>query len=117
MAASKVARALGREVRRRRHAQGLTLDALSAGAGLGANYIGSIESGKRDPSITTVAKLAAGLGAPLGELLGMPTMSPESIEAARLLSMLPLPVREPIVKALRALATGTGRRAGAAYDT
>jgi transcriptional regulator with XRE-family HTH domain len=109
--------AFGREVRRRRLEQGLTLNALSAGADLTANYIGTIEAGQRDPSLSTMRKLAAGLGAPLGELLGMPTMSPESIEAARLLSMLPLPVREPIVKALRALATGTGRRAGAAYDT
>jgi hypothetical protein len=62
-------------------------------------------------------KLAEGVGAPHRELLGMPTMSPDSIEAARLLLMLPPPVREPIVEALRALATWTGSRAEAAYDT
>jgi transcriptional regulator with XRE-family HTH domain len=38
--------AFGREVRRRRLAQGLTLDALSAVADLTANYIGSIEAGQ-----------------------------------------------------------------------
>jgi hypothetical protein len=59
-------------------------------------------------------KLAAGLGAPLGELLGMPTMSPDSIEAARLLSTLPPPVREAIVGALRTLATWAVRWSGAA---
>lgn len=42
--------AFGREVRRRRLAQGLTLDALSAVADLTANYIGSIEAGQRDPT-------------------------------------------------------------------
>jgi len=112
MATSKVARAFGREVRRRRHAQGLTLDALSAGAGLGANYIGSIESGKRDPSITTVAKLASGLGTPLGELLGLPELSAETLEAARLLSKLPRDVRETLTEALRSLVIwGEKRRA------
>jgi transcriptional regulator with XRE-family HTH domain len=109
--------AFGREVRRRRLAQRLTLNKLSAGADLTANYIGTIEAGQRDPSLSTMRKLAAGLGAPLGELLGIPTMSPENIEAARLLSMLPPPVREPVVKALHALATWMGRRAGAAYYT
>ncbi len=57
-----------REVRRRRHAQGLTLEALGAGSGLTPNYIGGIETGQRDPSLSTMRKLAAGLGAPLGEL-------------------------------------------------
>lgn len=109
-------KAFGREVRRRRLAQGLTLEALGAGADLTAHYIGNIEAGQRDPSLSTMQKLAAGLGAPLGELLGMPTMSPDSIEAARLISAIPPQVREPVVEALRALATWTGRRAGAASD-
>jgi len=106
--------AFGREVRRRRLAQRLTLEALSAAAHLTPNYIGGIETGQRDPSLSTMQKLAAGLGAPLGELLGMPMMSPDSIEAARLLSTLPPPVREPIVEALRALATWVRSWSGAA---
>ena len=110
MAASKVARAFGREVRRRRHAQGLTLDALSAGAGLTPNFIGEIEAGKRDPSITSVVKLASGLQIPAGELLGLPDLPGDSIEAARLLSKLPRDVRETIVEALRALAIWAERR-------
>ncbi len=110
MATSKVARAFGREVRRRRHAQGMTLHALSAGSGLTPNYIGEIEAGKRDPSITTVAKLASGLGTPLGELLGLPDMPAETIEAARLLSKLPRDVRETLTEALRSLVIWAERR-------
>jgi hypothetical protein len=41
---------------------------------------------------------------PWGATVGMPEMSADSIEAARLLSVLPAEVREPIVNALRALA-------------
>lgn len=104
MATNDVARAFGREVRRRRHAQGLTLDALAAGSGLTPGYIGSIEAGQRDPSIGSLVKLAAGLGAPLGELIGLPEMTGDVIEGARLLTALPNEVRAPILGTLRALA-------------
>jgi transcriptional regulator with XRE-family HTH domain len=110
MATSEAGHAFGREVRRRRHAQGLTLEALGEAADLAPNFIGGIELGHREPSIGSMAKLAAGLGAPLGELLGMPDMTADAIEAARLLSALPVEVREPIVGALRALAAWAGGR-------
>jgi transcriptional regulator with XRE-family HTH domain len=96
--------AFGREVRRRRHAQGMTLDALGAAADLTPGYIGTIEAGQRDCSLSTMEKLAAGLGAPLGELLGTPELDPAVLEAGRHLVALPVEVREPIVGALRALA-------------
>jgi transcriptional regulator with XRE-family HTH domain len=112
MATNETAIAFGREIRRRRHAQGLTLDALAVGAGLTPGYIGSIEAGRRDPSIGSLVKLAAGLGAPLGELLGLPGLPSDTLEAARLFSTLPPEVREPIAGALRALARwGEGRLA------
>jgi hypothetical protein len=49
-------------------------------------------------------RIAMAFDAPIGELLGVPDMSADSIEAARLLSVLPAEVREPLVTALRALA-------------
>ena len=110
MATNEAARAFGREVRRRRHAQGLTLDALAAGSGLTPGYIGTIEGGQRDPSIGSMVKLASGLGAPLGELLGTPELDPAVLEAGRHLAALPVEVREPIVGALRALAGWAGRQ-------
>jgi transcriptional regulator with XRE-family HTH domain len=88
----------------------MTLDALAAGSGLTSGYIGTIEAGQRDCSLSTMEKLAVGLGAPLGELIGAPDMSPDGIKAARLLSALPVEVREPIVGALRALAGWAGRK-------
>ena len=96
--------ALGREIRRRRKAQGLTLERLGEAAGLTPNYIGNIEAGQRDPSLSSMIRLARAFDSPIGELLGMPEMSADSIEAARLLSVLPAEVREPVVNALRALA-------------
>jgi transcriptional regulator with XRE-family HTH domain len=97
-------------VRRRRQALGLTLDTFGERSGLTPNYIGSIEAGARDVSIGSMVKLAAGLEAPLGELLGLPDLPADTIEAARLLSTFPAEVREPIVGALRALAALAGRR-------
>jgi len=47
MARNEAAVAFGREVRRRRHTQGLTLDALGEAAGLTPHYVGSIEAGQR----------------------------------------------------------------------
>ncbi len=112
MARNEAAIAFGREVRRRRHAQGLTLEALGEAAGLTPNYVGNIEAGQRDPSISSMAKLAAGLKVPLSALLGTPDPSADPLEGARHLSALPPEVRGPILGSLRALATwAEGRRA------
>ena len=53
--------------------------------------------------LSSMIRLARAFDSPIGELLGMPEMSVDSIETARLLSVLPAEVREPIVNALRAL--------------
>jgi transcriptional regulator with XRE-family HTH domain len=96
--------ALGREIRRRRQAHELTLDQLGEASGLTPNYLGNIEAGQRDPSLSSMIRIAMAFDTPIGELLGMPEMSADSIEVARLLSVLPDEVREPLVTALRALA-------------
>ena len=111
MATNEAARAFGREVRRRRHALGLTRDVVGERSGLTPHYIGGIEGGQRDPSIGSMVKLAAGLGAPLGELLGTPDLDAAALEGARHLTELPAELREPIVGALRAVAGwAEGRR-------
>jgi transcriptional regulator with XRE-family HTH domain len=97
--------ALGRELRRRRQARGLSLDSLGEVAGLTPNYVGSIELGRRDPSLSTMIRIAQAMGSEIGELLGLPDMTADSIEAARLLSALPAQVRAPVVNALREMAT------------
>lgn len=60
--------ALGRELRRRRQARGLSLDGLGEAAGLSPNYIGSIELGRRDPSLSTMIRIAQAIGSEIGEL-------------------------------------------------
>lgn len=60
--ASLRARLLGCEVRRLRAEQCLTLTNLAAVTGLSASYLSEIERGKKTPSLTTLDRLAAGLG-------------------------------------------------------
>ena len=96
--------AFGREVRRRRMAQGLSLEALGEAADLTPSFIGGIEMARRNPSLLSMLSIARGLGAPLGELLGMPELSAEGIEGARLLDALPIEVRAAILHALHTLA-------------
>ena len=100
--------ALGRELRRRRQARGLSFDALGEAAGLTPNYVGSIELGRRDPSLSTMTRIAQAMGSEIGELLGLPGMTADAIEAARLLSTLPGQVRAPVVSVLQALAAWAG---------
>ena len=67
-----------REVRRRRLALGLTLEQLAERSGLTPNYIGAVELGKRDPSLSTVLALARGFKVPPGEMLGSaPGLTPD----------------------------------------
>jgi transcriptional regulator with XRE-family HTH domain len=96
--------AFGREVRRRRMAQGLSLEALGKAADLTPSFIGGVETAKRNPSLLSMLSIAKGLSAPLGELLGMPELSAEGVEGARLLGALPVDVRGAILHAVRALA-------------
>lgn len=53
-----------------RIAKGLTQHALSKRAGLSRSSIVNIEAGRQDIPIKTLARIADGLGIPLGELVG-----------------------------------------------
>lgn len=92
--------ALGREVKRRRLAQGHTWPQLAARSGLSPNYIGSVEHGRRDVSLSTVLKLAKGLGVVPCELFGTEDHSPAALEAACLFDALDNPARRRAVKEL-----------------
>lgn len=94
----------GREVRRRRGALGLTLEQLAERSGLTPNYIGTVENGRRDPSLSTVLALAKGLGLAPGELLGgVGELSPASTEAATLIETLSPDVQVSMLELLRVL--------------
>lgn len=62
-------RTFGDNVRRERVRRGLTLAALAAAAEIQDSEIGRLERGQRDPRLTTILRLAKGLGITPGELL------------------------------------------------
>gem|GEM_PF-804733 len=95
----------GREVRRRRVALGLTLEQLAERSGLTPNYIGTVENGRRDPSLSTVMSLANGLGVPAGELVGgVAELGPVGMETARLMEAVPPELQDAILELARAIA-------------
>jgi transcriptional regulator with XRE-family HTH domain len=61
---------LGRRVARARTAAGLTLAALAGRADVSTAYISQIESATANPTVRSLARLAAGMGTTLGELFG-----------------------------------------------
>jgi transcriptional regulator with XRE-family HTH domain len=94
----------GREIRRRRRALELTLEELAEKCGLTPNYIGSVENGRRDPSLSTVLALAKGLGVSPGELLGgLADLSPQALEAAGMFDGLPNELQSALLELLRSV--------------
>ena len=94
----------GHEIRRRRKGIGMTLEQLAERSGLTPNYVGTIEMGKRDPSLSTVIALARGLSVAPGELIGgMARLSSSALEAARLFDGAPPDTQEAILRLLRSL--------------
>jgi transcriptional regulator with XRE-family HTH domain len=93
----------GDEVRRRREALGLTLGQFAKRCRLTPNYVGSIENGYRDPSLSTIHAIAKGFGVHPGELLGpVRGLSPAGYEAARRFDQALPEVQEAILMLLHA---------------
>jgi transcriptional regulator with XRE-family HTH domain len=59
----------GANVRRARIAAGLTQEGLSQRSGLALSEISRLENGQRDPRLSTIIRLAAGLALPAAALL------------------------------------------------
>lgn len=66
-AENKTAR-FGDSVRRARLAAGMTQEDLADRSGLDRSYIGGVERGERNPTLTVIEKIAAGLGLPVSHL-------------------------------------------------
>ena len=67
--ASVVQKEFGRRVRGLRQAAGLSQEELAFRAKLTRTYLSQIETGSRDPSLSTLARLARGLAVSLPELV------------------------------------------------
>lgn len=61
--------AFARNLRAAREKAGLSQEALAERAGMHRNAVALLETGKRDPRVSTVAKLAKALGVPASDLL------------------------------------------------
>jgi transcriptional regulator with XRE-family HTH domain len=97
----------GREIRRRRESRSMTLEELAQRSGLTPNYIGGVETEKRDPSLSTVLALAQGLDVNPAELLGsLRDISPAAEEAGRLFDTAPTDFKTAVLTILRTGAKG-----------
>jgi transcriptional regulator with XRE-family HTH domain len=59
----------GEVVRELRHARGLSQERLAAEAGVDRGYMGLLERGGRNPSLTMMARVANGLGVALSDVV------------------------------------------------
>jgi len=71
-----VEKQLGKAVRLRRQSLGLSQEALAHRSGLHRTYMTDIERGTRNPSLRTIAHIAAGLGVAIDTLLAGITVEP-----------------------------------------
>lgn len=82
----------------------MTLEQLAESSKLTPNYIGTIENGKRDPSLSTVMSLARGLRVAPAELFGgLEDLSPPATEAGLLFDGAPSDVQEAVLQILRSV--------------
>jgi transcriptional regulator with XRE-family HTH domain len=94
----------GKVVRRVRRMKKLTLEQAANKAGISTNYLGSIELGQRDPSMSTVTAIARALGVSAGDLLGGPdSLSAPALEMARMFAGLDDEHQDALLRLVRAL--------------
>ena len=96
--------AFGREVRRIREDVGLTQEQLAKLSGRSSIYIGTVENGRRDPSLSTVYALAKGLGVQASAFFGANRpLASAGEETAALFDTTPPDVQNAVLTLLRAV--------------
>jgi len=67
--ADRASRAFGKRMRELRHREGMSQDMLARETDIHPTSIGRLERGDREPKLTTILRLADGLGVEPGELV------------------------------------------------
>jgi transcriptional regulator with XRE-family HTH domain len=97
---------LGEVVRARRKAQGLTQDELSETSGLHDKYIGQVERGEVNITLSNLAKIAKGLGCSIADLFPRGKTSKANSSLATIIALLETKDEKylkTLLKVLRAL--------------
>jgi transcriptional regulator with XRE-family HTH domain len=69
MEEAELPKVFGQVVRELRKQRGLSQERLATLAGIDRAYMGGLERGLRNPSLTTIARVATGLGMTMGEFV------------------------------------------------
>lgn len=104
-----------RRIRELREAQGMTQEALGEAAGVSVDAITRIESGKRTPTLETLAKIAGALGVSAKDLVGSegrkPSFPAVALRLAGLLGKEPKVVQDAAEEIVRVFLRATPRHA------
>lgn len=80
--AERSSTAFGIQLKSARHARGMTQEELANRTDMHASNVGRMERGEANPSLSTMARLAAALGIDLGQLLsGIPAANCDECSA------------------------------------
>lgn len=108
----QILQAIGDEVRRRREAAGHSMEVLAERAELHKNYVGRVELGQADFSISALWSIAAALDCEVAELFpsARQAMSPDVLAAARMFSEADPEVRIAVMALLKHIPSTRRRR-------
>jgi transcriptional regulator with XRE-family HTH domain len=87
--------AIARRIRQRRQALGWTLDRLAQVTGLSKGYLSQIENCEKNPPISTLIKIAHGLGIDVMELIGGNAPPPENKKISLVKATARMPIFHP----------------------
>lgn len=87
---TNIKKEIGQRIRSLRKRRGMTQEEMADNCGLHWTYIGGLERGERNPTLTTMQKIAGGLGISVQDLLDVPRESTieRDTREGRLLKML-----------------------------
>jgi transcriptional regulator with XRE-family HTH domain len=92
---------------------GLTLEQLAERSSLTFSYLSTVETDKRDPSLSTMRALASALGVPLGDLVEpVANISGQAQTVARLFEVAPPEVQHGVLLILGACAQAREEKPG-----